>query len=376
MPPDSRTLAEEGVVIDDFLLVEGGTFREDALRDLLASGPHAARNPDMNVADLTAQLAANETGVTELRGLVSRYGWRRVDAYMGHVMANAEESVRRTVARLGSGSFTYDMDDGAVLQVAVQIDPEARSAVIDFTGTSAQREGNFNAPRAITTACVLYVFRCLIGDDIPLNEGCLAPFEIVVPEGSFLDPEPGRAVVAGNTEVSQAVVNALFGALGASAASQGTMNNFLFGTGRYQYYETICGGTGAGPGFDGAGPVHSHMTNTRITDPEVLELRYPVRLERFGVRHGSGGAGGHRGGDGAVRIVRALEPMTATLVTSRRAHAPFGLDGGEPGAPGRQWIEQLDGARLALAPTCQVELAEGERIVIETPGGGGYGKAG
>lgn len=376
MPPHSRHLVEEGIVIDDFLLVEQGNFREDAFRALLASGPYPARSPDVNVADIRAQIAANEAGARELRGLVARYGWAGVSAYMGHVMTNAEESIRRVLDRISDGELEYPMDDGATLKVAVRVDHAAREAVIDFTGTSAQRDGNFNAPLAVTRAAVLYAFRCLVGDDLPLNEGCLKPLRIVVPQGCFLAPDPGRAVVAGNTEISQAVCNALLGALGASACSQGTMNNFLFGNERYQYYETICGGAGAGPGFHGAGPVHTHMTNTRITDPEVLELRYPVRLERFAVRHGSGGSGRWRGGDGAVRAVRALEPMKATLVSSRRVVPPFGLAGGQPGAPGNQWVERADGERLPLKGTDEVELSAGDVLVIETPGGGGFGADG
>lgn len=373
MPPDSRSLAEEGVVIDDFLIVREGRFQEEGLRALLASGDYPARNPDTNVADLKAQIAANETGARELRKLVAKYGWTCVHAYMGHVMDNAEESVRRVLDRIGDGAFTYTMDDGAVLKLAIRVDHARRRATVDFSGTSRQSEGNFNAPRAISFAAVLYAFRCLIGDDLPLNEGCLRPLEVIIPEGSFLSPEPGRAVVAGNTEVSQAICSALFGALGVAASAQGTMNNLLFGTDRYQYYETICGGMGAGPGFNGAGPVQSHMTNTRITDPEVLELRYPVRLERFGVRAGSGGTGRWRGGDGAVRKIRALEPMTATVVASRRTIAPFGLDGGGDGAAGRQWVERMDGSVQALAGTDRLALAAGDAIVIETPGGGGYG---
>ncbi|MEO7385166.1 MAG: hydantoinase B/oxoprolinase family protein, partial [Novosphingobium sp.] len=301
MPPDSTRLDEEGVVIDPFLLSRGGKFREAEFRALLGSGLYPARNPDMNVADIKAQLAANAAGAHELAHLTHRYGWPCVAAYMGHVIDNAEESVRRVIARLASGSFTAAMDDGAKIVVNVTIDQPARSATIDFTGTSEQRAGNFNAPRAVTRAAVLYAFRCLTGDSLPLNEGCLRPLSILIPDRSFLAPTPGRAVVAGNTEVSQAVTNALFAALGACAAAQGTMNNLLFGNDRHQYYETICGGTGAGPGFAGAGPVHSHMTNTRITDPEVLELRLPVRLEEFSVRRGSGGAGKWRGGDGARR---------------------------------------------------------------------------
>jgi 5-oxoprolinase (ATP-hydrolysing) len=373
MPPGSTRLADEGVVIDDFLLVEQGRFREREFRELLASGPHPARSPDVNVADIRAQLAANAAGIRELDALVARYGWPVIAAYMGHVMANAEESVRRVVDRLRDGAMRYAMDDGSVLAVAVRVDHAAREATIDFTGTSPQRDGNFNAPPAITRAAVLYVFRCLVGDELPLNEGCMKPLRIVSPAGTFLAPDRGRAVVAGNTEVSQAICNALLGALRASASAQGTMNNFLFGTERYQYYETICGGTGAGPGFDGAGPVHSHMTNTRITDAEVMELRYPVRVERFGVRRDSGGAGRWRGGDGAVRAVRMLEPMAVTFVGSRRAVAPFGLDGGADGAIGRQWIEKADGRVLPMSGTDHVHVDAGDLVVIETPGGGGFG---
>lgn len=374
-PPDSRRLEEEGVVIDPMLLARGGTFDEAAFRAVLASGPYPARNPDMNVADIRAQLAANATGAREFGLLVQRYGWPCVHAYMGHVMDNAEESVRRVIDRLSDGKFTYPMDDGAVLEVSVRVDRQARSATIDFTGTSEAREGNFNAPRSISKAAVLYAFRCLTGDALPLNEGCLRPLEIVVPEGSFLAPPPGHAVVAGNTEVSQSLCNALFGALGACAAAQGTMNNLLFGNARHQYYETICGGTGAGPGFAGAGPVHSHMTNTRITDPEVLELRLPVRLEEFSVRRRSGGKGQWRGGDGVRRKLRFLEDMTVTLVSSRRAVAPFGLAGGGDGAPGRQWVERADGMVEPMAGTDEKQVGQGDAVVIETPGGGGYGSA-
>lgn len=373
MPPGSTRLADEGVVIDDFLLVEQGRFREREFRELLASGPHPARSPDVNVADIRAQLAANAAGARELDALVARYGWPVISAYTGHVMANAEESVRRVVDRLRDGAMRYTMDDGSTLAVAVRVDPVAREATIDFTGTSPQRDGNFNAPPAITRAAVLYVFRCLVGDDLPLNEGCMKPLRIVSPAGTFLAPDRGRAVVAGNTEVSQAICNALLGALRACASAQGTMNNFLFGTDRYQYYETICGGTGAGPGFDGAGPVHSHMTNTRITDAEVLELRYPVRVERFGVRRDSGGAGRWRGGDGAVRAIRALEPMTVTVVGSRRTIAPFGLDGGADAAVGRQWVEKADGTVLPMSGTDHLRVDAGDLVVIETPGGGGFG---
>ena len=373
MPPESRTLAEEGVVIDDLLLVAGGHFREDEFRALLTGARWPARSPATNIADIKAQVAANETGMRELQGLLERYGWPEVRAYMGHVMANAEESIRQVIDCLGSGSFDYRMDDGAPLKVAVRVDRSERSAVIDFTGTGAQSPGNLNAPRAVTRAVVLYVFRCLVNAELPLNEGCLAPLQIVLPPGSFLDPASGSAVVAGNTEISQAIACALLGALGACASAQGTMNNFLFGNPRYQYYETICGGAGAGPGFPGTAAVHTHMTNTRITDPEVLELRYPIRLERFAIRHGSGGAGRHRGGDGVIRAIRALEPMTATLVSSRRTVAPFGLAGGGDGAMGRQWVERSGGKRDPMAGHDRVELAAGDLVVIETPGGGGYG---
>jgi 5-oxoprolinase (ATP-hydrolysing) len=372
-PPGSRTLEEEGVVIDDFLLVDGGHFREAEFRALLAGAKYPARSPDVNVADIKAQAAANEKGVQELRRVVSQYGWETVRAYMGHVMDNAEESVRRVLDRIGSGSFEYMMDNGRPLRVAVSVDRASRSAIVDFTGTGPQDEANFNSPPAVTRAAVLYVFRCLVGDDIPLNDGCLKPIRLVIPEGTFLSPRRGAAVVAGNTEVSQATCNALFGALGAIACSQATMNNFIFGDARHQYYETICGGTGAGPGFAGTSAVHSHMTNTRMTDPEVLELRYPVRLEQFGIRRGSGGDGKWRGGDGATRRIRFLEPMTAVIVASRRNVAPFGLEGGEDGAIGRQWVERADGTHEVLTGTDSAELAAGDAFAIETPGGGGYG---
>jgi len=374
-PPRSTRLEEEGVVLNDVLLVSGGEFREAELRRLLCEAPFPARNPDANVSDLRAQIAANQAGMTEIARMVARYSWPVVSAYMSHVQANAEESVRRVIDRLHDGAFDYMMDDGALLRVAVRVDHAARSATIDFTGTGAQRPGNFNAPSAVTRAAVLYVFRCLVKSDLPLNEGCLAPLEIVVPQGTFLSPAPGAAVVAGNTEVSQAVVNALFGALGASAASQGTMNNLLLGNDGFQYYETICGGAGAGPGFRGASAVHTHMTNTRITDPEELELRCPVRLEVFAIRRGSGGAGEFIGGDGVVRRIRANEPMTLSLVASRRTVAPFGLGGGDTGAPGEQWIDRADGGREAIAGVAQVELSTGDAITLETPGGGGYGPA-
>jgi len=374
-PPDSRTLEEEGVVIDKFLLVEAEQFRDAEFRALLAISRYPARNPDMNVADIKAQVAANEKGAQELRRVVAQYGWETVEAYMGHVMSNAEESVRRVIDRLGDGAFRYEMDDGSPLCVAVRVNRAARSATVDFTGTGPQHAGNFNAPPAVTRAVVLYVFRCLVGDDIPLNDGCLKPVTLVIPPGTFLSPAPGAAVVAGNTEVSQAVCNALFGAVGAVACSQATMNNFLFGDGERQYYETICGGAGAGPEFAGQSAVQTHMTNTRMTDPEVLELRYPVRLEEFSIRRGSGGVGRWQGGDGAVRCLRFLKPMTAVVVASRRRVAPFGLLGGADGSAGRQWVARVGGERIDLTGTDQAEMAPGDVFTIHTPGGGGYGEA-
>jgi 5-oxoprolinase (ATP-hydrolysing) len=371
-PPDSTTLEEEGVVIDDFLLVAGGEFREAAFRELLAAARYPARSPDINVADIAAQIAANAAASREMARILRDWGWARVRAYMDHLRAHAAESVRRVIDRLEDGGFALTMDDGAPLHVAVRIDRAARRATIDFTGTGAQSPGNFNAPPAVTRAVVLYVFRCLIGEDIPLNDGCLEPLDILIPPGSFLAPAPGAAVVAGNTEVSQAVCNTLFGALGACASAQATMNNLLFGDARRQYYETICGGVGAGPGFDGAAAVQTHMTNTRMTDPEVLELRYPVRVEQFAVRHGSGGAGRWRGGDGALRRLRFLEPMTAVIVASRRHEGPFGLAGGAAGATGRQWIER-DGGTIPMAGRDRAELRAGDVLGIATPGGGGYG---
>ena len=374
-PPDSRTLEQEGVVIDDFLLVEAGRFREAEFRAVLADAPYPARSPDVNVADIKAQVAANEKGVQELARVVALYGWPTVRAYMQHVMDNAEENVRRVLDRIGDGTFSYRMDSGLALQVRVTIDRATRSATVDFTGTGPQSPGNFNAPPAVTRAVVLYVFRCLVGTDIPLNDGCLKPIEIIIPPGTFLSPAPGAAVVAGNTEISQAVCNALFGALGTLACSQATMNNFLFGDATRQYYETICGGAGAGVTFDGQSAVQTHMTNTRMTDPEVLELRYPVRLEEFSIRRGSGGAGAHRGGDGAVRRLRFLKPMTAVIVASRRTVAPFGLAGGGAGAIGEQWVERQDGTRAVLSGTAGVELSPGDVFGIATPGGGGFGPA-
>ncbi len=376
MPPNSRTIEDEGVLIENFTLVEGGRLREAETRALFASGKHPARNVDNNLADLKAQVAACQRGGEELARLVKHYGREGVAAYMGHVQDNAEEHIRRVIDGLEPGSFEAPMDNGAVIRVSVKPDKAARRLVVDFTGTTAQDAGNFNAPLAITRAAVLYVFRTLVDDAIPLNEGCLKPIDIIVPEGSLLNPKRGAAVVAGNVETSMVVVDALYAALGRLAASQGTMNNFTFGTDRYQYYETICGGSGAGPGFDGTAVVQTHMTNSRLTDPEVLESRYPILIERFGVRHGSGGDGEWYGGDGAVRIVRFREAMTAAMLANRRATAPFGIAGGGSGKPGRNAVRRAGGRVEELPATAQADVAAGDAFIIETPGGGGFGKRG
>jgi 5-oxoprolinase (ATP-hydrolysing) len=373
MPPDSQTVEEEGILIDNVPLVEAGRFREEEMRALLASGRWPARNPEQNLADLRAQIAANETGVRELGKMVTHFGLDVVQAYMGHVQDNAEEQVRRVIDVLRDGEFAYEMDDGALIRVAIRIDRAARSARIDFTGTSAQRASNFNAPAAVTKAAVLYVFRTLVEDDIPLNAGCLKPLEIVLPEGSMLNPRYPAAVVAGNVETSQCVTDALYGALGAMAASQGTMNNFTFGNARHQYYETICGGSGAGPGFAGTDAVHTHMTNSRLTDPEVLEWRFPVLVEDFAIRRGSGGAGRWRGGDGVVRRIGFREEMTAAILSGHRRVPPFGMAGGEPGACGENRVVRADGRIEELGATDATTMAPGDAFVIATPGGGGYG---
>ncbi|MEC7817335.1 MAG: hydantoinase B/oxoprolinase family protein [Pseudomonadota bacterium] len=373
MPPESRTIVEEGVMIDDFLLVDGGRFREDAVRTLLASAEYPARNPDRNLSDLRAQLAACTRGAELLHSAARDSGGETVAAYMGHVLANAEESVRRLLDRLEDGQFAYPMDNGAVVKVAIRIDRKARAATIDFTGTSDQRPDNFNAPRSITRAATLYVLRTLIDDAIPMNDGCLRPVELIVPEGSMLNPRPGAAVVAGNVETSQTVTDALFAATGRLAPSQGTMNNFTFGNEREQYYETICGGSGAGPDHDGTSAVQTHMTNSRLTDPEIFETRLPVRLDRFAIRRGSGGKGVHRGGDGVERRVTFLEDMRANILANRREHPPQGIAGGGDAEPGRNWVERADGSREELGATGSAEMQPGDAFVILTPGGGGYG---
>ena len=373
MPPDSKTIDEEGIRITDFLLVEEGHFRERELTELLSRGCYPARNIPQNIGDLHAQIAANEKGGRELKGLVEQFGLEAVQAYMDHVRANAAEQVRRVIDRLKPGHFLQRMDSGAEIHVRIDVDPEARRATIDFSGTSSQRADNFNAPTAIVNAVVLYVFRTLIKEEIPLNDGCLDALKILVPKGSMLAPEPPAAVVAGNVETSQAMANALYGALGVIAAGQGTMNNLTFGNDRYQYYETIGGGAGAGPDFPGASAVHTHMTNTRLTDPEVLELGYPVVLEAFQIRKKSGGDGRWRGGDGIVRRLRFREPMKVVILANHRVVAPFGLEGGNSGEVGKTSILRKDGSIEVLGSCDQREVAAGDAIVVETPGGGGWG---
>ncbi|MEO6409874.1 MAG: hydantoinase B/oxoprolinase family protein [Burkholderiaceae bacterium] len=373
MPPFSTRIEEEGVEIDNVLLVDGGTLREAVMLELLQSGAYPARNPQQNLADLRAQVAANNKGAQELQRMVDQYGLAVVQAYMGHVQDNAEESVRRVITRLQDGEFSLGLDNGAVIKVAIRVDAAVRSAVIDFSGSSAQLQNNFNAPTAVTMAAVLYVFRTLVDDDIPLNAGCLKPLHVIIPEGSMLNPRHPASVVAGNVETSTCITNALYGALGAMAAGQCTMNNFTFGNARVQYYETISGGSGAGPGFDGTSVVQTHMTNSRLTDPEVLEFRFPVRLDSYAIRAGSGGAGQFRGGDGGVRQVRFLEPMTASILSNGRVRGAFGMAGGADGAPGINRIERADGSVEMLEHIGSVEMGIGDVFVIETPGGGGYG---
>jgi 5-oxoprolinase (ATP-hydrolysing) len=374
MPPFSTTIEEEGVLLDNFLLVRAGKLREPELLALLRGGAYPARNPAQNIADLRAQVAANEKGVQELRAMVTQFGRVTVAAYMKHVQDNAEESVRRVITALKDGQYTLDLDNGARIAVKVTVHAQQREATIDFSGTSAQLNNNFNAPKAVTMAAVLYVFRTLVDDDIPLNAGCLKPLHVIVPEGCMLNPQHPAAVVAGNVETSSCVTNALYGALGVMAASQCTMNNFTFGNDSHQYYETISGGSGAGPGFDGTSVVQTHMTNSRLTDPEVLEFRFPVRLESYEIRNGSGGAGRWHGGDGGVRRVRFLEPMTASILSNGRRVPAFGGDGGEPGALGINRVERQDGAVQTLGHIGSADMEPGDVFVIETPGGGGWGR--
>lgn len=374
MPSESHHISEEGVLIDDFHLVSQGRFQEQEISKLLTRGEYPVRNLHQNIADLKAQLAATEKGVQELVKMVDHFSLDVVNAYMQHVQDNAEASVRGAISVLKEGHFIYPLDNGDKIEVRISIDRSSSSATVDFSGTSPQSNNNFNAPRAVTRAAVLYVFRTLVEDDIPMNDGCLKPIRIIIPEGSMLSPKYPAAVVAGNVETSQIITDALYGALGVQAGAQGTMNNFTFGNETYQYYETLCGGSGAGPGFDGTDAVHTHMTNTRLTDPEVLEWRFPVLLEAFSIRHGSGGRGRNRGGDGSIRKIRFLEPMTASILSGQREQGPFGLAGGLSGRSGVNRVVHPDGSEEELPGTATTTLEADDIFVIETPGGGGFGE--
>jgi len=373
MPPNSTNVEEEGILFDNIRLVGESGFRETTIREILGNGPYPARNPDQNIADLKAQIAANEKGVQEMWRMIDQFGQDVVIAYMEHVQDNAEEAVRRVIDTLDDCHFSYSIDDIATIRVSIRVDKKTRSATVDFTGTSDQLPSNFNAPSAVCYAAVLYVFRTLVEDDIPMNQGCLKPLNIIIPEGSMLNPQYPAAVVAGNVETSQWITNTLYGALGVVGAAQGTMNNFTFGDQQYQYYETISGGTGAGPNFDGASAVQSHMTNSRLTDPEVLEWRFPVRVDGFCIRKGSGGAGKHKGGNGVIRRIEFLQSMNAAILSSHRQTAPFGAAGGQPGQVGRNTVERHNGQIDELQATDQTQMEAGDIIVIETPGGGGFG---
>ncbi|MBR8832356.1 MAG: hypothetical protein N5P05_002300 [Chroococcopsis gigantea SAG 12.99] len=373
MAPHSGHIDQEGIRLDNFLLVKDGLFQKDSLLGHLLNSPYPCRNVAQNEGDLYAQVAANVKGSKELNSLIAKYGWEAVFAYTQFVQDHAESAVRRVIGTLSGGEFIYDMDNGACIVVRVTIDDSSREATIDFTGTSAQLPDNFNAPRAVVQSAVLYVFRTLVDEDIPLNSGCLKPLRIIIPPGSMLNPTYPAAVVAGNVETSQAIVNALYGALGVMSAAGGTMNNLTFGNSQYQYYETICCGSGAGPGFHGTSAVQTHMTNSRLSDPEVLETNYPVRLESFSIRHGSGGKGRYKGGDGVVRKIKFLEPMTASIISNGRSIAPFGLEGGQPGQKGKNYLHRDGGMIEDLPSTVTVETRAGDILVIETPGGGGYG---
>lgn len=373
MPPQSQTLEEEGIVIRTCKLVDQGQLQEDGLRSLLGSGPYPVRNVEQNLADLRAQIAANATGVQALHNMISHFGREVVQAYMQHVQDHAQTCIEHLLTTLTSGTFRYELDQGAVIQVQISIDPSQKMATIDFTGTSLQQANNFNAPISVCKAAILYVFRTLLSKEILLNAGCLKPLRLILPEGSLLHPAYPAAVVAGNVETSQYIVDTLYGALGIMAASQGTMNNFTFGNEEYQYYETLCGGSGAGPGFHGTSAVQTHMTNSRLTDPEVLEGRFPVLLESFSIRDGSGGLGHFHGGNGVVRKIRFREAMTASILSSHRRIPPYGMSGGSPGKVGKNWVQRIDGTREDLAGTAMVYMQAGEILVIETPGGGGYG---
>jgi 5-oxoprolinase (ATP-hydrolysing) len=374
MSPNARTIHEEGVYIDNFKVVDRGRFREQALNQLLSEGKYPARNPLQNVNDIKAQIAANEKGVQELRKMIEQFTLPVVESYMRHVQDNAAESVRRVIDRIHDASFEYEMDQGTWIRVKITVDKQKREATVDFTGTSPQQDTNFNAPEPVTRAAVLYVFRVMVDDDIPMNAGCLRPIKIIIPKKSMLSPEYPAAVVAGNVETSQAVTDCLFGALGAMAAAQGTMNNLNFGNAKYQYYETICSGSPAGPGFPGTDAVHTHMTNTRLTDPEVLEFRFPVLLEDFHIRKGSGGRGKWSAGDGVRRTIRFLERMDCTILSGHRRVRPFGLAGGEPGQIGENWIRRNDGRMERLAGADATVIDAGEAVIVQTPTAGGYGE--
>jgi len=373
-PPDSKHIEEEGVLIDNFKLFDKGIFREQEMRKILSSGKYPCRNIEHNMADLAAQVAANKTGINEINSMIDQFGIETVHAYMKHVQDNAEESIRNAIVNLKQGEYEYELDNGEFIRVNVKIDKKNREAIIDFTGTAPKNPFNYNAPMAVCYAVILYVFRTLVGNNIPLNEGCFKPIKIIIPNNSMINAKYPSAVIAGNTEVSQLTCNALFGALGVIAGSQATMNNFIWGNDTIQNYETICGGTGAGPNFHGTSAIQTHMTNTRSTDPEVLETRFPVRLEEFSIRKNSGGKGKFNGGDGVTRKLRFLEPMTVTTLCSHRRVKPFGLNGGSPGDCGKEWLERNDGKILKLNGNDSCEVEPNDLFVMETPGGGGFGK--
>ena len=373
-PPDSKHIEEEGVLIDNFKLFDKGIFREQEMRKILSSGKYPCRNIEHNMADLAAQVAANKTGIHEINSMIDQFGIETVHAYMNHVQDNAEESIRNAIVNLKQGEYEYELDNGEFIRVNVKIDKKNREAIIDFTGTAPKNPFNYNAPMAVCYAVILYVFRTLVGNNIPLNEGCFKPIKIIIPNNSMINAKYPSAVIAGNTEVSQLTCNALFGALGVIAGSQATMNNFIWGNDSIQNYETICGGTGAGPNFHGTSAIQTHMTNTRSTDPEVLETRFPVRLEEFSIRKNSGGKGKFNGGDGVTRKLRFLEPMTVTTLCSHRRVKPFGLNGGSPGDCGKEWLERTDGSILNLNGNDSCEVEPNDLFVMQTPGGGGFGE--
>ena len=371
-PPDSKHIDEEGVLIDNFKMFDKGVFRESEIRKILSSGRYPCRNIEHNMADLAAQVAANNTGIVEINAMIEQFGIETVHSYMNHVQDNAEECIRNAIVNLKEGKYEYELDNGEYIRVRITIDKIKREATIDFSGTAPKNPFNYNAPMAVCHAVILYVFRTLVGNNIPLNEGCFKPLNIIIPNNSMINAKYPSAVIAGNTEVSQLTCNALFGALGVIAGSQATMNNFIWGNDKIQNYETICGGTGAGPDFHGTSAVQTHMTNTRSTDPEILEARFPVRLEEYSIRKNSGGKGMFNGGDGVTRKLRFLEPMTVTTLCSHRKVQPFGLNGGEPGQCGKEWLEKED-CKIDLKGNDSCEVSVNDLFVMQTPGGGGYG---